>query len=114
MRRCTRSLTDSTASMISKRSPCSSAICATARVSFGKQEPPKPGPGWRNFGPMRLSSPMPRATTWTSAPTASHSSAISLMKEILVARKALEAYLIISADSTLVITKGTPAALSGA
>ena len=63
---------------------------------------------------MRLSSPMPRATTSTSAPTFSQSSATSLMKVILVARKPLEAYLIISADSTLVTTNGTPAALSGA
>ena len=47
---------------------------------------------------MRLSSPMPRATTSTSAPSASHSSAISLMNEILVARKPFEAYLISSAD----------------
>ena len=46
---------------------------------------------------MRLSSPMPRATSCTSAPTFSHRSAISLMKVILVARKALAAYLISSA-----------------
>ena len=45
---------------------------------------------------MRLSSPMPRATSWTSAPTASHRSAISLMKVIFIARKALAAYLISS------------------
>ena len=46
---------------------------------------------------MRLSSPMPRATSCTSAPTFSPRSAISLMKVILVARKALAAYLISSA-----------------
>ena len=46
---------------------------------------------------MRLSRPMPRATSCTSAPTFSHRSAISLMKVILVARKALAAYLISSA-----------------
>ncbi len=46
---------------------------------------------------MRLSSPMPRATSCTSAPTFSHRSAISLMKVILVARKALAAYLVNSA-----------------
>ena len=45
---------------------------------------------------MRLSRPMPRATSCTSAPTASHRSAISLMKVILIARKALAAYLISS------------------
>ena len=46
---------------------------------------------------MRLSSPMPRATSWTSAPTFSERSAISLMKVILVARNAFAAYLINSA-----------------
>ncbi len=45
---------------------------------------------------MRLSRPMPRATCCTSAPTASHRSAISLMKVIFIARKALAAYLISS------------------
>ena len=55
---------------------------------------------------MRPSSPMPLATSWTSAPTFSHRSAISLMKVILVARKALPAYLISSAVSSVVITIG--------
>ncbi len=62
---------------------------------------------------MRLSSPMPRATTSTFAPSASQSSATSLMNEILVARKPFEAYLISSALSTLVMTNGTSAARSG-
>ena len=53
---------------------------------------------------MRWSRPMPWATVRTSAPTCSHTLAISLMKEIFVARKALEAYLIISAVGTLVRT----------
>ena len=52
---------------------------------------------------MRLSSPIPFATTCTSAPTRSHRLAISLMKPIFTARNAFEAYLIISADSTSVI-----------
>ncbi len=55
---------------------------------------------------MRRSRPMPLATWWTSAPSRSQSSAISLMKVILVARKALEAYLMSSDDSTLVMTNG--------
>ena len=46
---------------------------------------------------MRSSRPMPRATSMTSAPVSSQTLAISLMKEILVARNALEASLIISA-----------------
>jgi hypothetical protein len=40
--------------------------------------------------------PIPRDTSWTSAPTASHRSAISLMKVILTARNAFAAYLISS------------------
>ena len=55
---------------------------------------------------MRLSRPMPCATSSTSAPTASETFAISLMKLIRVARKAFEASLIISAEATLVRTIG--------
>ncbi len=57
---------------------------------------------------MRSSRPMPRATSVTSAPTSSQTLAISLMKEILVARKALEASLIISALATSVRTISPP------
>ena len=49
---------------------------------------------------------MPFATSTTSAPTASHTFAISLMKEILVARNALAASFTISAEGTLVRTIG--------
>ena len=45
---------------------------------------------------MRLSMPMPRATSCTLAPTFSQRSAISLMKVILTARNALAAYLMSS------------------
>ena len=62
---------------------------------------------------MRPSSPMPRATSCTSAPSASHSAAISLMKLILVARKALEAYLTSSAVSRPVTTIGTSMRFNG-
>ena len=48
---------------------------------------------------MRRSLPMAEATSCTSAPTSSHRSAISLMKLIFRARKALAAYLASSADS---------------
>ena len=65
--------------------------------SGAKQEPPKPIPACRNFGPMRSSRPMPRATSTTSAPVSSHTLAISLMNEIFVARNAFEASLTISA-----------------
>ena len=49
---------------------------------------------------MRASSPMPLTTWVTSAPAASQMLAMALANEILVARKALEAYLIISALAT--------------
>ena len=42
---------------------------------------------------------MPSTTSLTSAPTASHTAAMALTKLILVARKAFEAYLIVSADA---------------
>src|ERR1039457_5546252 len=62
---------------------------------------------------MRLSRPIPRATSFTSAPILSHMAATSLMKEILSARKQFEAYLMSSADSTSVTTNGTPPIESG-
>jgi hypothetical protein len=49
---------------------------------------------------------MPVTTSATSAPTASHTAATALMKLSLVARKALEAYLIVSADAGSVIMIG--------
>ena len=55
---------------------------------------------------MRGSRPMPDGDLLTSAPTSSQTFAISLMKEILVARNALEASLIISAEATSVRTIG--------
>ena len=65
-------------------------------------------PARRKAGPIRASRPIAWATTATSAPTSSQTLAISLMKLILVARKALEAYLTISADGTVVRTIGAP------
>ena len=53
---------------------------------------------------MRRSSPMPRATSSIVAPTTSHTFATSLMNEILVARNAFEASLIISDEVTSVRT----------
>lgn len=46
---------------------------------------------------MRASRPIPSATVSTSASVASQIAAISLMNDTFVARKAFEAYLIISA-----------------
>src|SRR4051794_40331674 len=81
-------------------------ITESAAVSFGKHDPPKPGPAWRNFAPIRLSMPIALATSWTSQPTHSQRFAISFMKEIFVARKAFAAYLISSEPSKEVITNG--------
>ena len=55
---------------------------------------------------MRLSSPMPRATCSMFASVASHRLETALMKEILSARKALEACLMISADLVEVFSSG--------
>ena len=81
----------------------------TSTVSSpARQEPPKPEPARRNCGPIRESRPIPRATSSTSAPTSSETFAISLMNEILVARKAFDASLIISAEETSVRTSSPP------
>ncbi len=62
---------------------------------------------------MRPSRPMPLATSWTLAPISSQMAAISLMKVIFVARKPLEAYLMSSAVSSDVVTKGVSLMYSG-
>ena len=91
------SLTASAASRIRIGTWWSWAVLMSARTSLGKHEPPNPGPACRNFDPILLSSPMPWATSWTSEPSFSQRSAISLMNVILVARNALAAYLMSSA-----------------
>ncbi len=55
---------------------------------------------------MRRSWPIPSATLTTSAPVASQTFAISLMKEMRVIRAAFAASLIISADATSERTTG--------
>ena len=54
-------------------------------------------PALMDDAPMRGSNEMPSVTSSIDAPTLSQRDAISLMKDILVARKALLAYFIISA-----------------
>ena len=49
---------------------------------------------------------MPSTTSFTSAPTDSHTAATALTKESFVARKALEAYLMISAEGGSVTISG--------
>src|ERR1700722_4310355 len=51
---------------------------------------------------------MPRITSTASAPTAAHKFAIAFTKETLAARKALQAYLMVSADAGSVIITGAP------
>src|SRR5262249_60611129 len=89
------------------------AIAISAETSLPKQEPPQPTPAFKNFGPMRLSNPKPRTTSLMSAPTRSQMLAISLAKLILVARKALAAYLIISAEAKSVVTTGIAVTSAG-
>ena len=76
---------------------------ARFRISFWKQDPPKPTEAFRNLGPMRLSVPMECATCVTSAPVASHRADMALMEEMRWARKALAASLESSADQRLAV-----------
>ena len=71
--------------------PSSPARAMNARMSLGRQPPPKPRPAPRNLRPIRSSYPIASASCVTSAPAASQTSAIALMNEILVARKAFAA-----------------------
>ena len=65
-------------------------------MSLGKQEPPYPQPGERNWYPIRGSEPIPTRTFSTSAPTRSQIAAISFMNEMRVASIEFAAYLVIS------------------
>jgi hypothetical protein len=95
-RRC-RTLTSAAALSRAKSWPWCAAVSSRARMSLGRQEPPKPRPALRKARPMRGSAPMPSATACTSPPVSSHRWAISLMKLIFSARKLLAPYLISSA-----------------
>ena len=83
-------------------------------MSLGRQPPPNPTPALRNRRPIRASWPIASASATTSAPAASHTSPTALMKEILVARKALAATFTSSAVAKSVTTIGVPASVSGA
>jgi len=73
------------------------------RISFWKQDPPKPTEAFRNFGPMRESCPMARATSSTFAPVTSHNSEIALIEDTRWARKALATSLDSSDDHKFVV-----------
>jgi hypothetical protein len=78
--------------------------CCSVRQRFHVFGKARTSPAERKAGPMRLSIPLSRATSVTSAPTASQMLTITFPKEILVARKALDAYSIISAVRRSVTT----------
>ena len=90
-----------------------SAVDTIALVSFGKQEPPYAGPALKNLLPILLSSPIPMDISSTSIPVFSHKLAISFINVILVAKKALEAYLINSAARLFVETYFAPFEING-
>ena len=108
------SLTLITALSISNSYATSWADLDKAWTSFGKQLPPYPVPANRNRFPIRVSVPIPCLTASTSAPRSEHRLAISFMKVILVAKKALAAYLVNSADFISIKMMGLPCLTKGA
>ena len=88
--------------------PSSPARAIKARISFGRHPPPNPMPALRNLRPIRASWPIASANTDTSAPVTSHTSAIALMNEIFVARKAFADVLTSSEVSRSVTRNGIP------
>ena len=82
-------------------------------MSLGRQPPPNPSPACRYRLPIRGSRPIASPSSVTSAPDASHSSAIALMKLTFVARYAFDADLISSAVAKLHTSRGIPARSSG-
>ena len=82
---------------------------------LGQAAAAEPEPGAAGSGaPIRASWPSASASWTTSAPAASQTSAIALMKEILVARKAFAAALTSSAVAKSVTIGGVPASMTGA
>mmetsp|Transcript_8269 Transcript_8269/g.28399 ORF Transcript_8269/g.28399 Transcript_8269/m.28399 type:complete len:251 (+) Transcript_8269:821-1573(+) len=73
------------------------------RMSFWKQDPPKPTLAFRNLGPILESAPMHLAISDTSAPVFSQRAEMELMEEILWARKAFAASLASSEDHRLLV-----------
>src|SRR5579864_18924 len=77
-------------------------------MSDSAKTPPIPAPGCRQRGAIFLSRPKARARFTASALTRSHRAATSLIKEILVATKAVAASRTSSAVDWLVTMTGTP------
>ena len=96
---------------IAEPTPSSSALAIKARMSFGKQPPPKPMPLRKNCEPILASMPIASASETASAPAASEISAMALIKLILVARKLLAATFTNSLVATSITKNGVcPAA----
>ena len=89
-------------------------VLAKACTSFGKQLPPYPIPANRKRLPIRESVPIPLRTSSTFAPTSSHRLAISFMNVILVAKNALAAYFVSSAERSSIKMIGLPWRTKGA
>src|SRR6266852_2583014 len=103
-----------TSSSSRKSYPLSFSTARNAIRSLGKHDPPYPIPGFINRDPIRESVPIPSLTCSTFAPTDSQIDATALIKEIFIARNALEACLISSALFVLVtINRGGVLAASG-
>ncbi|KKQ79486.1 MAG: hypothetical protein UT01_C0038G0004 [Candidatus Daviesbacteria bacterium GW2011_GWA1_38_7] len=73
---------------------------------MGKHDPPYPIPAFKKCGFILLSNPIPLAMSVISAPTFSDKLAILFINDILVAKNALEAYLISSELLRSVTTNG--------
>ena len=71
-------------------------------MSFGKQEPPKPSPAFKNSFPILWSNPIIFETSSMFAPIFSESIAISLINDIFTDKNAFEEYLDNSAVSRFV------------
>src|SRR5262249_27683575 len=97
---------------IFSETPEPAARLASESISDSAKLPPS-DPGCRQRGAMRLSSPSANARSTASALTCSHKLDSSLMKETLVAKKAVEASRTSSAVSKLVTITGTPRITSG-
>ena len=85
--------------IIFKSRPNFFPILDKAIESLWKQEPPIPGPGFKNKGDILLSIPMALAISVTLAPVFSQISQISLINPILIFKNVLDEYLINSAIS---------------
>ena len=100
-------------SMIDRLTLNFSAVATKPFVSFGKQEPPYAGPALKKRLPIRMSLPIPNEISSILIFDFSHKFDNSLIKVILVAKKALDAYLINSAARLEVVKNLAPLLISG-